>query len=202
MIFDKSAETKYCFPFYGSSWTMYEAPSKIKVDLYSITSANDDDTRDPKAWQLEASNDGNEWIVLDRRNNQSFYNRKITQFYGFDNTAEYKFYRLQLTANNGSPDCQLADWQLFFSETPATGIADRAWINTESGVYTNSITGDLNVRTPTSAAVEIYTLKGQMVYRTHVNAGRHKISFGGYAHGIYLVKLMMGGKIKTVKIVK
>lgn len=202
MIFDKSAETKYCFPFYGSSWMMYEAPSKIKVDLYSITSANDDDTRDPKAWQLEASNDGNEWIVLDRRNNQSFYNRKITQFYGFDNTAEYKFYRLQLTANNGSPDCQLADWQLFFSDTPATGIADRAWINTESGVYTNSITGNLSVRTPTSAAVEIYTLKGQMVYRTHVNAGRHKISFGGYAHGIYLVKLMMGGKIKTVKIVK
>lgn len=41
-----------------SAWICCEVPEPVKVNMYSLTSGNDNEGRDPRSWVLEASNDG------------------------------------------------------------------------------------------------------------------------------------------------
>ena len=56
------------------------------------------------------SNNGSTFTQLDVRTNESFPSRNQTKSYSFTNTAAYKYYRLYVTANNGSVDFQLSEW--------------------------------------------------------------------------------------------
>ncbi len=83
------------------------------VNMYSVTSASDASGRDPKDWELQGSSDGINWTTLDARANQTFANRFQTNTYSFANTSPYSQYRFLVTANNGSPDFQVAEIMLF-----------------------------------------------------------------------------------------
>ncbi|GAB3929126.1 hypothetical protein GCM10028827_23070 [Mucilaginibacter myungsuensis] len=54
---------------------IYDAP--VKVNLYMIANANDSgDSRDPREWYLDGSNDGITWVQLDYQNNGAgFYSK-------------------------------------------------------------------------------------------------------------------------------
>ena len=60
---------------------------------------------DPKDWTFEGSNNGTNWTVLDTQTNQSFsdasMNGELKQ-YNFINTTEYRYYRLNVSANHGA----------------------------------------------------------------------------------------------------
>lgn len=83
------------------------------VNVYSLTSANDQPSRDPKAWILEGSKDGKAWVALDQQSDQAFSSRAQQKIYKIQNTEAYAYYRFQITQNNGaSAETQLADLQL------------------------------------------------------------------------------------------
>ncbi len=83
------------------------------VRSYSIASANDVPGRDPSAWTLYASNDGETWTSIDAREGISFPNRQMTKTFGFENNKAFKWYKLEITANGGESLTQFSNLDLF-----------------------------------------------------------------------------------------
>ncbi|MEO8617440.1 MAG: discoidin domain-containing protein, partial [Luteolibacter sp.] len=87
------------------------------IKHYSITSARDKPERDPKDWQLQGSNDGTSWTTLDTQSGQTFPLRCYEMEYALARPAGYRYFRLNITANNGDKDLHIADLKLL-SDTP------------------------------------------------------------------------------------
>ncbi len=111
-VIDNDINTKYLFnSSYG--WIKITLPKPYVVEQYEIVSANDASERDPKNWKLEGSNDNSTWTGIDVQQNQKFLNRKSPLHYVVDNTTSYKYYRLNITGNNGGSMTQLAEFRLY-----------------------------------------------------------------------------------------
>jgi hypothetical protein len=119
--FDNSVTTKWFVAGHaGPTWIDYQFASgaTYAIDSYTITSGNDAPERDPRAWQLQGSKNGIDWVTLDERANQVFDMRYQTNTYDFTNAAAYPIYRLNIVEPAGS-DFQLAEIQLFGPPGPA-----------------------------------------------------------------------------------
>ena len=114
--FDGMSATKW---FAGNGvkvgWIAYQfaAAASHTVTSYTVTSANDVPGRDPSAWQLQGSSDGQAWTTVDTRTAQTFAARFQVNRYVCTNPGAYPRYRLNITANSGGADLQLAEIQLF-----------------------------------------------------------------------------------------
>jgi len=108
---DSDSSTKW-LAFSPTGWAAYQLAQPVAVAKYSLTSANDAPSRDPKDFTLQGSADGSQWTDLDRRTGQSFGGRYATNTYTFTNTTAYAYYRLNITANSGDSLIQLADWDI------------------------------------------------------------------------------------------
>jgi predicted alpha-1,2-mannosidase len=82
------------------------------VKQYTLTSADDVPGRDPRGWTLQGSTDGTTWVTLDTRSGLDFSDRRQTRAFTIANTTAYSRYRLQITANHGAAETQLAEWEL------------------------------------------------------------------------------------------
>ena len=87
------------------------------IKYYSITSARDKPERDPKDWQLQGSNDGTNWTTLDTQSGQTFPLRFFELEYALARPAPYRYFRLNVTANNGDNDLHIGDIKLL-SDAP------------------------------------------------------------------------------------
>lgn len=83
---------------------------------YAITTANDVPERDPKGWQFQGSNDGVNWATLDTQSNQSFPFRHYEMGYSVTKPGAYRYYRLDVTADNGAHSIQIGDIALLADE--------------------------------------------------------------------------------------
>jgi hypothetical protein len=129
--FDNQSSTKWLvFSPTGNIAYDFANEDAYIINSYTVTSANDASDRDPKNWNLQGSNDGTNWTMVNSQNNQSFGSRFEVKTYPVSNTTAYKQYRLNVTANNGSSLLQIAEIQLFGpAGTGGGGDTDR----TESG---------------------------------------------------------------------
>jgi hypothetical protein len=126
--FDGSVNTKWwndnAAPY---GWLQYQfgGGAAWAVSQYAITSGDNGPRRDPKVWQFQASNDGNNWIDLDARNGETFTDRLQTKSYSFANSTPYRFYRLNIEANNGGrgEGVQLSELDLKSTFTDLSGSA-------------------------------------------------------------------------------
>ncbi|MGN8067611.1 discoidin domain-containing protein [Mucilaginibacter sp. SG564] len=110
-LIDNNLNSKFFVAGYDTGfWAQLNYPTAVVLKGYALTSGNDAPDRDPKSWKLAGSNDGVVFTQLDVRTNESFPSRNQTKSYTFSNTTAYKYYRLYVTANNGSPDFQLSEW--------------------------------------------------------------------------------------------
>ena len=110
-LIDGSASTKY-LTFHSTCWVQVKLSAGLVATGYAITSANDEPTRDPKAWSLQGSSNGTSWTTLNSQANQSFSERFQKQSYTLTNATAYTYYRLNITANAGASICQLAELDL------------------------------------------------------------------------------------------
>ncbi|MBC8134629.1 MAG: discoidin domain-containing protein [Fibrella sp.] len=97
------------------AWLQYQfaGTASYAVKQYTVTSANDAPGRDPKNWNFQGSTNGTSWVTLNTQTNQSFGGRFVTNTYSITNTTAYRYYRLSITATNGSTDfTQIAEMQL------------------------------------------------------------------------------------------
>ncbi|WPQ65237.1 DUF1735 domain-containing protein [Chitinophaga sancti] len=111
-LIDNNINTKFLLGSFSTVWAMLEFDTPQTTGAYTMTSANDAPDRDPKDWTIEGSNNGTDWVVVDKRVNQNFGSRFLTVKYSFSNQDAYKFYRLYVTATNGSSLWQQAEWRL------------------------------------------------------------------------------------------
>jgi hypothetical protein len=86
-----------------SGWLQYDLGQGHAqvVERYAVTSSIDKVPRDPKDWQFQGSNDGSSWTTLDTQSNQTFAERYQMKTYAVVSPASYRYYRLNITANNG-----------------------------------------------------------------------------------------------------
>jgi hypothetical protein len=112
-VVDGDTNTKFLiFDYYTDFWIQQEFFNKTIANQYTLTSANDADSRDPKDWILAGSNDGIAWLDLDTRTDESFSSRNQTKEYTFNSITPYKHYRIYITSNNGDGLFQLSEWRL------------------------------------------------------------------------------------------
>ena len=87
-----------------TGWLQYDfgAGNEQVVKRYTVSSATVNiPARDPKDWQFQGSNDGTTWTTLDSQSGQVFANRMQQNVYNLSNTTAYRYYRFNVTANNG-----------------------------------------------------------------------------------------------------
>ena len=116
-LIDNNSTTKYFISNRTSLWVQYKSTVPAIAVKYTLTSANDVPSRDPRNWTLQASNDGVSWVTLDTRTNEIFETRSLTKTFTFENTTTYQYYRLNITANNGATGTQFAEWEIYEHKT-------------------------------------------------------------------------------------
>jgi len=110
--FDLNSNTKW---LYGGvmGWLRYDLGHTETVQRYTLISA-DVAGRDPKDWQFQGSNDGVNWTTLDTQFGQVFANRLQQNSYTVASPGAYRYYRLNVTSNNGdATSTAVAEFGLF-----------------------------------------------------------------------------------------
>jgi hypothetical protein len=112
--FDSDPGTKWYGYNSPTGWLQYDFGSGHAqvVKRYTLNSA-DVAERDPKSWTFLGSQDGSHWTTLDSQSNQSFVARMGMNIYGIGNTTAYRYYRLDITANNGDTGVAVAELGLW-----------------------------------------------------------------------------------------
>ena len=103
-----------------TGWLRYDfgAGNEQTVKRYSVVSA-DVANRDPKTWTFQSSNDGSTWTTLDTQSNQTFLTRDHADVYNIGNTTAYRYYQINITANNGAGSLSIGELGLW-SDTGRT----------------------------------------------------------------------------------
>jgi chitodextrinase len=136
--FDNNNSTKW-LDVTNNTWIQYRfgGGKKYAVSKYTITSANDESSRDPKDWNLAGSNDGTNWTTLDTRFGQTWASRFEKKSFTFTNATAYEYYKLNITANNGAGYTQLAEIEYI---TIGCGGADTQAPTAPTNLASSSIT--------------------------------------------------------------
>jgi hypothetical protein len=153
----------------STQWTASAATGYLQVDLgsaaivtyYSITSSTQSSTFDPKNFSLQGSNDGSTFTTLDTRTAQSFATRSLTVYYNFSNTIAYRYYKLNITTNNGGAKTSIAEMQLLPSSACVLGNV----YNTTAGVGYPSVSVFINNLSGTVSSVTT-NASGQFSFST------------------------------------
>ncbi len=84
----------------GVDWLQIDLGSAKVLGTYAIL-ATTELARMPKNWTMQGSNDGTTWAVLDTQAGQTWTNNETLTFRIPVVSAAYRYYRLNITANNG-----------------------------------------------------------------------------------------------------
>jgi hypothetical protein len=96
----------------NTGWVAYEFESPELVVEYAIVAHRYIPETAPKAWTFEGWN-GLSWITLDTRANEINWKQAEKRYYKFSNSAAYKKYRINISANNGNNQLSLAGLEFF-----------------------------------------------------------------------------------------
>lgn len=112
-LIDNDIRTKVFLGNVGTAlnWTFaFEEPQLING--YSMTSGNDAPERDPKRWKVEGSIDGENWTVVDDREDESWESRRLSRTFILENATSYNFYRFSILELNSGSNFQMSELRL------------------------------------------------------------------------------------------
>ncbi|XLQ19940.1 MAG: SPRY domain-containing protein [Candidatus Moraniibacteriota bacterium] len=116
-----------------TGWLQYDLGSgnEAIVYEYSVRSRDTDGTTSsPKDWTFEGSNDANTWTALDTRlSEMTWLNNEKRNYSGFTNNTAYRYYRINITANNGQSYVSISELE-FYEKT----------LGNYTGAYVTTIT--------------------------------------------------------------
>ena len=204
---DNNALTKYCANVSAGTtvWMQYQSAASVTLQSYSLTSANDSQSRDPKAWTLQASNNGTDWTVIDTQTNQIFATRYLKKTFTVNTSNAYTYFRLVVTERYDSSATifQLSEFQLFGSstlmgiKTNNTTFNEAATIEIDEAnlyelkIYPNPAINFINVNMPSGKLTlkyAVYNTIGVCVQTGEINNG-DKINVQSLTSGIYQLVL-------------
>lgn len=137
---DGLATTKWCIisPPATVIWRAALA-QPAALTSYSLTSANDVPQRDPQAWTLQGSLDGDTWVTLDRRQLPApFESRLMKKSFSFANTTAYRQYRFVFEPVPGVSHFQVAEVTLDGADLKGSAPGYRRALDPASGVHTTT----------------------------------------------------------------
>ena len=103
----------------NSGWLQVEMPAAQRVGMYSIKAINFSD-RQPKDWELLASNDGVNYTVIDSHSGVDNWSPRETKEFMVDDAGLYTHFKINITDNNGNAYTGFDGFQLFeWSNTTA-----------------------------------------------------------------------------------
>jgi hypothetical protein len=95
--------------FHNYTVLEFDFSQPITLTSYALMSADDEPSRDPKAWVLRGSLDGRLWRNLDFQGDQpSFEYRHQSKTFRIGTPGPFKHIRIDLADTNGAPYLQLA----------------------------------------------------------------------------------------------
>ena len=151
---DGSPDTKWCLEHHNRPvvWIGH-CSSAMVVSSYAFTSANDMPDRDPRSWTLEGSNDGRNWMLLDKRRNEPpFPARHLRKEYVCANDRKFEHYRFTFVDHGSRTHFQVSEIELGKPATTAvTGY--RRELDISRAVHTVTYTqGGVTYRRETFAS--------------------------------------------------
>jgi PKD repeat protein len=188
--FDRNNENNNRWSSNGGipTWIQIQLSSGKAVQNYSIVSPRYDGyystaaQEAPRTWELQASNDGATWIILDTQYNISWdattQTRKSYEFY---NTENYKYYRLYIKENNNNTYTSISQLEMRESRiSPASPITS-FYLNEIVSPYsnkTNVYKGQLHAHTANSDGTSSPTV----VSTAYKNAGYNFLAITDHAY--------------------
>ena len=92
-----------------TGWLRYDfgAGNSKVIRSYAVTGppsnpGSNDIAAAPKTWTFQGSNDASSWTTLDTQTNVPSWSAGEKRTYAFSNTTAYRYYRINITANQGS----------------------------------------------------------------------------------------------------
>ncbi|MFA5187491.1 MAG: hypothetical protein WC551_13510, partial [Patescibacteria group bacterium] len=99
------------------------------IEYHVVSSDTDGATMDPKDWTFEGSADGAAWDVLDTQAGVVWSYRNECKNYVPAVNGSYRYYRLNISANNGGANTEVGELRLFTAATGAGYKWERLWLN-------------------------------------------------------------------------
>lgn len=102
--FDDNTQTRWATAANsGDAWLQIKLPTSTAFNAVQIASRGDSSLdQAPSAFQIQGSNDGETWDTLDSENDVSWSTLGELKLFRFENESAYLYYRLYITANQGS----------------------------------------------------------------------------------------------------
>ena len=125
-VFDESFDTKWCvrpteFGDDDTLWLEWGMKRPVTVKAYVISTANDEETRNPEKWTLSARNsDSEDWVVIDtvESGNLPFDYLTDSDPFEVDAPGAYQFYQLHFTENMGADIYQFSEFKMYGDALP------------------------------------------------------------------------------------
>lgn len=139
----------------GDTWWMANTSTGwLKIDFGSDNSATlrtykiqvnnqPEPNRAPKAWTVQGSNNDSDWTTIDTVTSQtSWGNAEVREFTCDDTSTAYRYFRINITENNGDAKVQVALWEMYGTSSYYPPQVFPPWVmtsdNTPSGVVSAS----------------------------------------------------------------
>lgn len=127
-----------------TGWLKMDLGNQKAVNKYSIVGTTGYGsgyvTSAPKNWTFEGSNDNSNWTVLDTQINQVYSSIGEKRTFTFINTMSYRFYRINVSANNGNLYYLSIGEVELFERIPSTNTAS-------VDIYTSTSNDNVNFST-------------------------------------------------------
>ncbi|MDM1295409.1 discoidin domain-containing protein [Sphingobacterium sp. N143] len=99
----------------GLSWQFAFYQPQV-INAYTITTGNDAPERDPKEWEIQASDDGISWVTLNSVKDYSFgsapEDRRKSITFRFSNSKPYGYYRYVVKSVASGSNFQMSEFRL------------------------------------------------------------------------------------------
>ncbi len=97
----KGNEFKQEFPL----WVQIELENVVTVGSYGFVTGDDRPERDPSAWVLYGSNDGEEWEIIDQQSDIILTEERCTeQTFALEQSASFSYFRLEIIERQGGTE--------------------------------------------------------------------------------------------------
>ena len=208
VLIDKNEKTIYSASMQGGhAWIQYQSPEPLFLRRYSITSAEDSPEKDPLHWQLQGSMDGIEWTVIDERFYSAFDERSQTNCYVVQKDYLFKYFRMNILATNGSPDLQIAEWQLFgqYGQSVNVDIPEVISESSESiSIFPNPIVDDFSVKSVDEEIEEVIVsdINGRIIHISQPHSVEFQLSANHWSKGVYFIHIITEKQSVKRKILK
>nr|WP_246506578.1 Ig-like domain-containing protein [Kistimonas asteriae] len=105
----------------SSGWLQVDTGEPITVWRYDLKAIGRDQGREPRDWQLLGSNDGVNFEVIDSHSSVTDWSLREVKDFELDEPATYRYFKLDISSNNGDSYTGVDGFQLFQVATTDEG---------------------------------------------------------------------------------